>query len=131
MGAAIAVALAVAAASAAVLTLAIKALGAERRAGDQKARADALDVNLTGLAAQLAEMTNRHREEKQRADGLDDLFAQVLTRAAGPARGSYELLLAEVRAYYAKRGDGARAVHPSASPGTPGPDDLLDPYADH
>jgi len=78
-----------------VLTLALKALSAERRAGEQKARADSLDVNLTGLAAQLADMTNRCNEERQRADRLDSAYAKMLADvAAMPATGAFSRLLA-------------------------------------
>lgn len=96
---------------ASVLVLAFRCLGAERRAGEQKARGDCLDVNLTGLAAQLADMTNRHREEKERADHADDTVAQMLAEmAARPAAGSYAVLLQIIAAKHAERRDGSRAM---------------------
>jgi len=106
-----------------VLTMGLKALSAERRvtaaekrAGEQKARGDALDVNLTGLAAQLSDMTNRHREEKERADHADDTVAQMLTEmAARPATGSYAVLLQIIAARHAERRDGTRAMPAPAS----------------
>lgn len=112
---------------AALVTFALKFASAEKRAAEQNGRAQVLDVNLTSLAAQLADVTNKAREEEERGDRLDDLFAKVLVRAAGPVRGSYDELLQEVRDYYAKRGDGSTEVHQPASAGTAGPDELLKP----
>lgn len=95
-----------------VLTLALKALASERRAGEQKARADALDINLTGLAAQLADTNSLRLQEKQRADRLDDAYAQLLSEmAARGATGSYAVLLQIIAAAKANGGDGARGVH--------------------
>ena len=125
MSAAIAICVAVVCVTGALLTLALALRSAERARGDQKARGDTLDVNLTGLAAQLADMTNRLREEKARADALDDLLAAYAV--SGPVDGEYDRLLQEWRTVRAPNRDGARVVPAPASASQDDPDRLLDP----
>jgi hypothetical protein len=108
---------------AAVLPLAYTALAATKRAGEQKARADALDVNLAGMVAQRSDALNQARIEKERADGLDDLIAEMSVRR--DVDGAFDELLLKWARSTANRGDGAGIVHPPASPSGPGPDDLL------
>jgi hypothetical protein len=94
-----------------VLALAFKALSAEKRAGEQKARADSGDVNMTSLAAMLADMTNRHREEKERGDKLDDVVAKLLVEmASGPSVGAFDRLRTIIAAAKTADRDGQGVV---------------------
>jgi hypothetical protein len=114
-----------------VIALALKALSAERRAGEQMARANSLDVNLTNLAAMLADAENRHREEKERADRLDDAVSQMVAdMVAGPVDGATRRLLQKANATKSARGDGARELHPPRSADVEAGTELLDPSLD-
>ena len=96
---ALAVALAGLGSAAAVLVLALKGWSTERRAGEQKARADALDVNLTNMAAMLADSTNREKEQRERAEKANRTITALLAEmAAAPAGGSYRRLIALISA---------------------------------
>jgi hypothetical protein len=89
------------------------------------ARAKA-EANATSYATQLADMTNRHREEKQRADNIEDA---VMQSAVGSVAGSHGQLLQAIAAARAARGDGSRAVPADAAAAAPrrGDTDLLPP----
>lgn len=88
-----------------VLTLALKALASERRAGEQKARADMAEVNQTSLAAMLA-------DEKNRGDRLEDANATLLAELAGlDANGSFGRLLKVLGSSKTASDFGPRAVH--------------------
>jgi hypothetical protein len=128
---AIGIAIAVVAVASAVTLPFLKALSSERRAGEQKARADSLDVNLTGLAAQLADSTKREQEQKQRADRLSAVHAKLLAEVAlMPADGSYRRFVQIMSSASPEGSDGAGSVYQptGARPGTD--TDLLDPFAD-
>lgn len=108
----------------AVLTLALLAIAATRRAGNEKARGDSLAVRIEGITAQNTDLATRLKDEKARGDALD--AAIVEAAAAGPVAGSFDRLL-QARAGAAHRG--APAVPDSRAPGGEttvlGPDDLL------
>jgi hypothetical protein len=127
VGAAIALAIAVAAACGAVLTMALKALSAERRAGEQKARADSLDVNLTSIAALLADTTKQLQDARERMDALSEMA--ISDAANHPTDGSFKRLLALLGVNHAKGPDGAgnsAVLHGQPTPAND-PDGLLDP----
>jgi Skp family chaperone for outer membrane proteins len=126
VGSALVVLAAVAVALGAVLTLALKALSeahgridAERRYGEQKSRADMLDVNVTSVVANLA-------EEKARADRLTAANSKLLAEIASlPAGGSYQRLLQIIaEAHDPNGGHGPLAV-PAAVEAKPGDDTTL------
>lgn len=124
MGPAIALVLALGVAVGGVMTMALRALSeadgrrdAEKRAAEQKGRGDLLDCNLTSLAAQLADITVLHREEKERADRLADAHAKMVAQIAqrGSA-GSYNFLLSLIaEAQTAPGGEGPRSLPQPAS----------------
>lgn len=105
----------------ALLTLAIYAITSTRRAGDEKAGRAEFAARNESLTAQVADLASRLKDEKERADALDDLIAELAV--AGPVDGAYDRLLQKWAT--SKPGGGARVVPPPASPAGPGPDDLL------
>lgn len=111
---------------AAFVPLAFVAIAATKRTGEQKARADVLDVNITGVAAQLADMTTRHKEQKERADKLSDLHAKMLVEMAGlPSAGSYQRLLSLIAAAQGTPAGDRQGGVPAPEPTEPGLDSRL------
>lgn len=119
---------AVAVSAGAVLTLALKALSAERRAGTEKARADVLDANHSMVAAQLADTAEQLKDAQER---IDDLANELVQCAADmPADGAYLRLLARLgvtRKTAGDHGDGASPVLHERSASGEDPDGLLPP----
>lgn len=119
----VALAIALAAAIGGLITLAVKAIGAERRCGDARADESALAVRFENMTAQRDTESQRADHEKERADALDDLFA---SGAVGSHK--WDELLQKWRALHpvaATRGGAPGPVPaPPAAP-HPGPDDLL------
>lgn len=113
----------------AVLTMGLKAISAERRAGEQKARADSLDVNLADVTARYADVAKLHREEKERADALENAWLAAI--ASEPVAGAHDRMLQALAAARAARdhGDGARALPDGGRAAEPrrGDTDLLAP----
>ena len=136
MGAVIAIAVAVVCVTGALLTLALALRSAEHARGDQKARGDALDVNLTGLAAQLADTTtreqqalNREKEQRERANKLETAWLAAV--AAEPVAGAHARMLAALaaaRAAHAHGGDSGDVPDAGPAPRSRvGDTRLLDP----
>ena len=104
----------------------------EHRWGEQKARGDALDVNLTGIAAQLSDVTTKHQEVKARADRMSKALSKLVALiAARPVDGSARVLLQEIAAASAAEGDHGDGDVPVRSGADAGGDtELLRPGAD-
>ena len=108
-----------------VLVLAFKALSAERRAGEQKARADVLDANHTIAARQLADTAAQLKDAQER---LDDLSTALVNMAGDmPVNGSFHRLLQVADRRKAASGDGAGSVHHDESSDAGRDDGLLKP----
>ena len=86
----------------------------------------------TGLATQLADMTNRHDKEKKRAEAANKTIQSLLAKmASAPAAGSWASLVSIIEAARAAEGgDGDGTLHLPA--GADGGSDwaLLEPGQD-
>jgi hypothetical protein len=107
----------------ALMTLAVIAIQATRRAGDEKARRSELAVRVESVTAKNNDLAQRLKDEKERGDALDDLIAELAI--AGPVDGEFKRLLQ--RWATQRPDDRPGIVHPPASPASPGSDDLLRP----
>lgn len=111
--------------AAGLFTLAVKALGAERRCGDARTDEAGLAKSLEAVSKERDDAEQRATEERKRADALDDLLAEMA--AAGPVDGAYDRVLSKWQAVRARR-DGPREVPaPSGPTATSGDDELLRP----
>jgi hypothetical protein len=113
----------------ALTSLAIYAITATRRAGEQQARGDVMAVRMEVAIANAKNESNRADAEKERADALDAAIVLCAADAVGPVAGSFERLLQARAAASTANRDRAPAVRDAgtasgeASP--LGPDDLL------
>lgn len=113
-----------------VITMALKALSAERRAGEQKARGDVGDVNQTALATMLSDMTNQRNEEKARVARLRKALAGLQAQiVSGPVNGSAARLLQAIATATAEDDHDSRELPEPVSADTSAPrdSDLLRP----
>lgn len=106
-----------------VASLALYALVATKQGGNEKAARAELAVRIEALTAANTDLATRLKDEKERADALDDLIAEMAI--VGPVPGAYERLLQ--RWATGRPGDRARAVPAPTTATKPGPDDLLPP----
>lgn len=111
---AIAVGVSFIAGAGAVLSLAFRALSAERRAGKAETKAAALDANHSHVSIRLAETAELLKDAQERIDELANELAKLA--AAAPTTGSYWRLLLALNARKAPNGGDDK-------------DSLLNPFA--
>lgn len=125
IAAVVALALAVAAAVSGLIALALKALSAEKRGGDARADEAGLAKSLEFMTRQRDDAETRANEERNRADALDSLLAEMAT--SGPVDGAFDRLLSKWQAARTRRHDPAAMPAPSGTATASSGDELLRP----
>lgn len=110
-----------------VLTLAIWALLAERRAGQQRARGDVLSVRYEEMIAKNNNLEAEVKTQKGKVHALDLAIAKYASEAVGPIDGALARMLEAAQAIKA---DSAAPSELRADPGAPGGPPATHPTSD-